>query len=157
VHGVAERVEDRGDLLVDPGPVMPDVRHRDRHELREGAVAAHPEADRVGAQVAPAGEAVTAAAAHDVALAGHEVARPEVRHVRAHFDDLTDELVPDDERRLDRFRRPRVPRRDVEVRAADAGPADPDEDVVDADRRLRHLAQLEARSGGDLHEGEHAT
>ena len=40
VHGVPERVEDRRHVLGDSGPVVPDVRHRQRHVLRERARAA---------------------------------------------------------------------------------------------------------------------
>ena len=55
------------------------------------------DADALGvrAQVAPAGQAVAAAAADDVALAADDVARREVLDVRADLDDLADELVPD--------------------------------------------------------------
>ena len=136
-------------------PVVPDVGHRQRDVLGERAVAPDPEADRVGAQVAPAGQAVAAAAAHDVTLARHEVARVEVGHVAADLDDLADELVADDERRLDRPGGPRIPRLDVEVGAADARLVDADQDVVDADGRHRDVAQLEARAGGGLDQGEH--
>ena len=114
-----------------PGRVVPDVGHRQDDVLGEGAVAANPEADRMGAQVAPACEAVPAQAADDVTLARDEVAGMEVVHVAADLDDLADELVADDERRLDRARRPRVPRLDVQVRAADAGLAHAHDDVVD--------------------------
>ena len=69
VDRVAERVEDRGDLRVDAGPVVPDVGHRQDHVLGERAVAADAETDRLGAQVASPGQAVAAASAHDVALA----------------------------------------------------------------------------------------
>ena len=154
---VAERVEDRGDLLVDARPVVPDVGHRQHDVLGERPVAPDAEPDRVGAQVAPAGEAVAAAAADDVALARDEVARPEVGDVGPDLDDLTDELVADDERRLDRAGRPRVPRLDVEVGPADAGLVDPDQDVVDADDRDRHVAQVEARAWAGLDQGEHLT
>ena len=121
VDGVAERVEDRGDLLVDARPVVPDVGHRQGDVLGERAVAPDAEPDRVGAQVPAAGQAVAAPAADDVALAADTRSpRPEVVDVAADLDDLADELVADDERRLDRLRRPRIPRLDVEVRPADA-------------------------------------
>ena len=107
------------------------------HVLREGPGAAHAQPDGVRAQVAPAGQAVPAAAAHDVALARDEVARAEVDDVAADLDDLADELMPDDERRRDGLRGPGVPRLDMEVRAADPGLVDPDQDVVDADRGRR--------------------
>ena len=88
VDGVAERVEDRGDVHVDAGPVVPDVRHRQRDELGEGAGPVHADALRVRAQVPPAGQAVAAAAADDVALAADQVAGVEVAHVGADLDDL---------------------------------------------------------------------
>ena len=156
VDRVAERVEDRGDLLVDARPVVPDVGHRQDDVLGERPVAPDAEPDRVGAQVPAAGEAVAAAAADDVALAADEVAGREVGDVAADLDDLADELVADDERRLDRLLRPRIPGVDVQVRAADAGLVDADQDVVDAHRRLGHVAQLEARAGRGLDQGVHA-
>ena len=141
VHRVPERVEDRGHLLVDARPVVPDVRHRQRHELGESARPLHAEPDRVGAEMAPPGHAVAAAAADDVALAADDVARVEVAHVRADIDDLADELVPDHERHRNRLLRPGVPRVDVEVGAADAGLPHPDQHVVDADLRLRDVLE----------------
>src|SRR3954470_17069270 len=77
------------------------------------------------------GEAVAAAATRHVALAADDLPGLEVGDVAADLDDLADELVTDDERRLDRPRRPRIPRLDVEIGAADAGLADPDQHVVD--------------------------
>src|SRR5206468_11838154 len=109
-------VEDRGDLFVDPRPVMPDIRHRQAHELGEGSVAPDAQTNRVGAQVAPAGEAVAAHAAHDVTFTGDEIARLDVVHVASDLDHLADELVANDEWRLDGARGPRIPRVDVQVR-----------------------------------------
>src|SRR5207247_10974183 len=98
----------------DGRPVMPDVGHGQRHVFGEGAVAAQAKTDRVGTQVAAAGETVAAAAADDVALAADEVARVEVADLRANLDDVADELVAHDERRVDGLRRPRIPCLDVE-------------------------------------------
>ena len=67
---------------------MPDVGHRQRDVLGERAVASDPEADRVGAQVAAAGQAVAAAAADHVTLTANEVAGAEVDDIAAHVDDL---------------------------------------------------------------------
>src|SRR5204862_171988 len=89
--------------------------------------APHPEADRIGAEMTATGKTVTAPPADDVAFAAHDLARVEVVDVRADLDDLTDELVADDERRMDRPGRPWIPRLDVEVRAADTGLADANE------------------------------
>ena len=155
VDRVPERVEDRGDVLVDAVPVVPDVRHRQDDELRERAVAADSQADGVRAQVAPAGQAVAAASADDVAFAAHEVSGREVGNVRAHLHHLAHELVADHERRLDGLRGPRVPGLDVEVRAADPRLVDADQHVVDADGRVGPFPELQARSLGGLDQGEH--
>ena len=66
-----------------------------------------------------------------------------------------DELMPDDERRLDRLGRPVVPRIDMQVRPADPGLVDPDQDVVDADVRARHLLEPQPGARVGLDEGEH--
>ena len=155
MDGVAEGIEDRGDLLVDPRPVVPDVRHRQDDVLGERPVATHAEADRIRAEVPATGPAVAAAAADDMALAAHDVAGVEVGHVAADLDDLAHELVADDEGRDDRLRGPRIPRLDVEVGPADAGLADANQDVVDAWVRLRDVLELEAGSRCSLHQGPH--
>ena len=113
--------------------MVPDVRDRQDDLLGERAVALDAEADRVRAEVPAAGPAVAAAAADDVALAADDVAGREVADVAADLEHLADELVADDERRLDRLLGPRIPVGDVEVGAADAGLVDADPDVVDAD------------------------
>ena len=155
VDRVAERVEDRLDVAVDPRPVVPDVRDRQHDLLRERTVAADAEPDRVRAEMPAPRPAMAAAAAHDVALAADDVADDEVLDVAAELHDLADELVADDERRRDRPGRPRIPRLDVQVGAADARLAHPDQDVVDADLGHRHVAQLEAWAGVGLHERAH--
>ncbi len=155
VDGIAQRIEDRGDLVADAPPVVPDVGHRQRDVLRERAGTLHAEPDRVGAEVAPPGHAVPAAPADDVTLAAHPVARAEVAHVRPHVDDLADELVPDHQRHRDRPLRPRVPAVDVDVRPADPGPVDANEYVVDPYLGLGHVLEPEAGFGAALDEGLH--
>ena len=156
VDGVAERVEDRRHVLVDARPVVPDVRHRQRHELGESARPLHAEPDRVRAEMPAPGHAVAAAPTDDVALAADDLARVEVAHVRAHVDDLADELVADHERHRDRLLRPRVPRVDVEIGAADARLAHADQDVVDPDLRLRNVLEPEPRLGLCFDERSHS-
>ena len=77
--------------------------------LGEGARPVDADATGVGAEMAPAGQAVAAAAADDVALAADEVAEAEVVDVGADRDDLADELVADDHRHRDGLLRPRRP------------------------------------------------
>jgi hypothetical protein len=136
---VAERIEDRGDILVDARPVVPDVRHRQDNEFGEGPVAPDAEPDGVGTQVAATSETMAAPTADHVALATDEIARVEVRDVGADFDDLADELVADDQGRLDRPLCPGIPRLDVrsvpQMRSCGHG-----RDVVDTDARFRDVA-----------------
>ena len=87
---------------------------------------------------------MAAEAADDVALAGDEIAGSEVADVGADRDDLADELVADDEPRLDRVLSPLVPRVDMEVGAADAGSQHPDEHLAWPRLRLGHVLQPEA-------------
>ena len=119
-------------------------------------VRVHADALGVRAQVAAPGEAVAAAPAHEVAFAADDVAGGEVGDVGADLDDLADELVPDHHRHRDRLLRPRVPVVDVQIGAADAGPVDPDQHVVDPDFGFGHV--LEPQSGLRLgfHECSHS-
>jgi hypothetical protein len=155
VDGIAERVEDGGDLRVDPGPVVPDVRHRQGDQLGERPGAIDADTLRVGAQLPAPGHAVAAAAADHVALAAHEVAGVEVADVVSDGNDLAHELVADDERHRDRALRPGVPAVDVHVGAADSGAVHADQDVVDAVLRLGHVLQPQASFRPALHKCAH--
>ena len=145
VHGVAVGIEDRGDVQVDAGRVLPDVRHGQRDELGERPRAVDADALRVRAQVAAARHAVAAAAAHEVPLAADDVARREVVHVRADLDDLARELMADDHRHRDGALRPGIPGADVQIGAADARAQHADQHVVDADLGLGRVDQPDAR------------
>jgi hypothetical protein len=155
VDGVPEGIEDRRDVPVDPGVVVPDVRHRQGDVVCERARPVDTDTFGVRAQVASTRHAVPASAAHHVALTADEVARSEVAHIRADLGDLSDELVPDHEWNRDGPLGPVVPLLDVEVGPADARPVDPDEHVVDADLGLRHVGHHETGSAIPLHESSH--
>ena len=144
VHGVAERVEDGRDVEVDLRQVRPQVSRGHDDELGESAVALHADADGVGAQGSAAGHAVAAAPTDDVAFRADDLARVDRGDVLAQLDDFAHELMADDQTRLDGVLRPLVPRVDVEVRAADAGAEDTDEDLARTGLRLRHVLQPEA-------------
>ena len=126
------------------GLVDPDVGLRERKKFGEGAGAVDADALGVGAEVAPAGEAVAAVAADDVALAGDDVAFAEVVDVGSGADDPADELVADDHRDGDGLLRPGVPVVNVHVGAADAGAQHLDEAIVDPHLRDGHVLQPEA-------------
>ena len=76
MHGVAERIEDRRDVEVDPRVVVPDVGHRQGDVLGERTRPIDADARGLGAQMAPARHAVAAPSAHDVPLAADPVTRP---------------------------------------------------------------------------------
>ncbi len=147
MHGVAERVEDRGDVEVDGDPVHPDVGGRQGDVLGEGAVAVDAEADGVAAEVAAAGQAVAALAADQVALAADQVADGDVRDAGTELGDLADELVAQHQRGPDGLLRPAVPLADVQVGTADAGAQHLDEHLAGADRRGGDVHQPESRLG----------
>ena len=155
VHRVAQRIEDRGDIPVDIGGVVPDVGHRQGEILGKGAWPIDPHALRRLAKMAPAGEAVAAAAAHHMPLPRHDVAGKEVVDICADRHDLTDEFVPHGHRHGDRFLGPGIPVVDVEIGAADPGAIDLDQHVVDADLRHRHLVEPQPRPGFPLHKRLH--
>ena len=121
VDGVAERIEDRGDVEIDAVGVVPDIGIGNGDIFGEGAGAVDADAAGVRAQVPPAGHAVAAAAADDVALAARRSSPGViVVDVLADLDDLADEFVADHHRHGNRLLRPLVPFVDVQVGAADA-------------------------------------
>src|SRR4029079_497783 len=127
-----------------------------RDELGERSGAVDAEALGVRAEVPPAGHAVAAAAAHEVALAADDVTRRGVVDVRSDLDDFAHELVPDDHRHRDRALRPGIPGADVQIGAADAGALHADQHVVDADLRLRRIDEPDAWTRLRLRERFHA-
>ena len=135
-----------------------DVGDRHRDIIGERAVAI--DADDLGtlAEVGAAGPALEAVPANDVSLGRHQV--PDLEESRgpglaAQLGDLAGELVPDDDRRPESSRRPAVPLPDVQVGAADAGVAYPDEDVVRPSSRAGNVPQGHAGAGRLLHESSH--
>src|SRR6202046_4958552 len=86
VSGIAERVEYRGDLIVDGGWQLEDVGGGNRQILRKRARAIHTHAGGIAAEVAPSGAAIAAMAAGDVALSRDAVAGIEAAHLAADFD-----------------------------------------------------------------------
>ena len=74
VHGVAKRIKDRGDLQVDVRLVLPDIGHRDGDIFRKPAVRVNAKAASVRTQCTPAGHAVAAATANEMAFDADDVA-----------------------------------------------------------------------------------
>ena len=144
MHGVAEGIEDGGHVEIDSLVVTPDIGHRQRDVLGESARPVDADAHGVGAQVAPAGEAVAAAAADHVAFAADDVAREEIGHIGADRLNPADELVADRHGHGNGLLRPLVPLVDVDVGAADAGLQHANQHVVDADLGNRDVLEPQA-------------
>ncbi len=84
VGGVAQRVEEAGDLRRDAGVHVPGVGRGQREVLRKAAVPVHADAHGVGAQVAAPGPAASADAADDVAFPRDPLPDLVAADVRAH-------------------------------------------------------------------------
>ena len=155
VHRVAERVEDRLHVARNLRRVKPDVGHRQGEILGKRSRPIDADALGVFAEMPAAGEAVAAAAADDVPLAADDVADVKVLDIRADFDDPADKLMAHHHRHGDRLLGPGVPFVDVHVGAADAGPQDLDQHIVDADLGHGDVVEPEARLGVFFDEGFH--
>ena len=155
---IAERIEDRAELVVDVVGQRHDVERRHPHIFGEGAGDVDADAARLRReddrrvhvqqlhrlrQAVAAARRATSHADH-VALARHPLADPEALHVRADFGDLARIFMPDRHRSRNRLPRPLVPVEDVHVGAADPGLVHLDQDVVGTDRRRRFVAQPKA-------------
>ena len=147
VHGVAERVEDGGDVEVDVGAMPPHVRGGQGDVLGVGARVVDTDALCLRALHAPPRNAVAAPAAYQMSLPAHEVADRQLVNVGTKLDDLADELVADYERDGDVGLGPVVPVVDVQVRTAHTRPKDLYEDIGAADSGDRHVFVAEPRSG----------
>ena len=96
----------------------------------------------VRAQVAASGQTVPAPPTNNVPLAADNVARMKVPDIRSHRDDLSDELMPDDQWNRNSSRAgPFVPFVDVEIGAANAGIKDANLYVANIRPRLLHVFQ----------------
>src|SRR5262245_15684657 len=113
VHRVVERIEDRHDVLIDPRPMRPDIRHRPRQKFGERTRPVHVEADRVRAEMAATRHALAAAATNDVTLTAHKITDSEICHIRSKSDYLANTFVVGNARGLHRPWRPCVPGVDV--------------------------------------------
>src|SRR5690554_1394163 len=88
----------------------------------------------MGAQMAASGQAVTAASAYHMALAGNNLPRVEVVDIGADVDDFTDEFMAYYHGYGDGLPGPAIPTVDVHVSPADSGALDLDQHVIDTDR-----------------------
>ena len=157
VDGIAKRIEDRRHFLIDVRRMMPDIRHRQRQVFGKRSGAIDPDSLGMSTQVPPPRQAVAARAANHMTFAADNFARMKVRDVRADFHDFPDKLVPDRHRDRNRLLSPRVPFINVHIRATDPRLLDPDQDIVDADRRFRDVFQPQSDRRVTFDESFHET
>jgi len=143
VDGVSQRIEDRRGIAIDPRIVVPNIGHRQGNVFGEGTGAIDTDTGRVFAEMASAGQAVTASSAHDVPFTRDDLAGKEILYVGADFDDFTNELMTDNHWNGNRFLSPRVPIVDVKVSPADSRFFDSDQTVVDTDFGEWNILELE--------------
>ena len=132
---IAEGIEAGGNLRRDLIGNQPQVRCRNGDVLGECAVAVDSDSFRMGTQMTASRTAVAARAAGDVAFRRDAVGDGIVVHAETDLDDFSDELVTDDQRRVDRALRPFVPVVNVQIRPADGSLLHLDEHLVGRDRR----------------------
>lgn len=156
VHGVAQGIEDGGDLVGNVAVNRPDIALWQREVLGKTAIAVDADNVHFFADVAVAGAAGFAGAAADVALAADAVADAGSQHGRAQRLDDADEFVAGGDADGDAAGAPGVPFIDVAVGAADAGVGDADEHVAGADGRQRYMGtKIQASGGLEFLEGDH--
>ncbi len=148
VDGIAERIEDRCDLVRDIVGDGNDIGFRNADELAEGARPVDADAERIAAQMPPARHGSCGTCRRRYGLRR--------RHVRRRWYLVTaepisaispDEFVTDHHRHRNGLLRPLIPVPDMHVRAADRRFLHPDQHVVRADFRHRHVLHPEADFG----------
>ena len=101
------------------------------------------------------GHAVAAAPAHHVAFARDQLARMKIDDIGADGGDLADEFMADRHGHRDGLLGPGIPVIDVNIRAADSGAVDADQNVIDADSGLGDIFEPQAGLGVRLDECFH--
>ena len=157
MNSIAERIEGCRQISGDGGIELVDIAVGEGEEFGEGTRPVDSHSKGVGAQVAAACEAVSAAAADEVPFAGHIVPYGEVGHSRADLLNVTTVFVPHGHGRGDGLLRPLVPVPDMEVRSTDRGLGNSDQNVHGADLGDGDVEKFKARFGPALDEGTHAS
>src|ERR1041385_5443137 len=103
----------------------------------------------------PPSEAISAMAAHDMALSADNLAGKEIFHIRTHLDNFTHEFVSDHHRHRNRLLCPRIPLVYMEIGAANTGAIHTNQDIVDANSRLGDILEPETALGFILNKGFH--
>ena len=154
--GVTQRIQNGRDLH---GHVIRNANHialRDAEVLREATGTIHAHALGIRAEVEEPAAAVVAVPADDVPLAGHDIAGLVGLHRRAHALHDTAELMTHVHTHGNGLLRPGIPVPNMQIRTADSGLVNLNEDIIRADFRHRHLHQLQPLIGLRFDERFHA-
>ena len=155
VNRIAERIEDRRDLVIDCVGELECVQRGNDHVLGKAAGPIHADADRIATEMSSTRATVAAMTAGDMAFTRHAIAWLEARDLTADFHDLAAVFVTYRHRDGDGALGPAVPVVDVHVGAADRGALHANQNVVVADGRSRDVLQFDAGSSVRFDEGVH--
>ena len=136
---VAEGVKKRNNILRQALVDDNDVGLRNTDIFGKRAVAINANTNGILAPLDIAGMAVTAMVAGNVPFARDALADMQPCHAFAERGDFADIFMTDGHGRLDVLLRPRIPVVDVDIRAADGGLVDLDEDLSRTRHGNRHL------------------
>ena len=133
MHGIAERIEDRADLVIDRVGQGYDVEGGNPGEFGKRALHVDTDAPRFRVEVIFAGTRGAAVHADEMAFARNALADAEIADIGADRNDLAGVFMASDHRHGDGLLRPLVPFVDVHVGAADACFVDLHQHVVGPD------------------------
>lgn len=97
------------------------------------------------AQMPPTSEAVATASTDHMSFAADNFTGMKVDNIRADLDDFAHELMTDNHWHGNSFLCPLVPIVDMDIGAANSGPIDTNQHVIDADCRFGHLVEPKPR------------
>jgi hypothetical protein len=95
--------------------------------------------------VPPAGQTIPATAASDVPLTAHDIPRMEIVYIGASLNNSADELVSNRHGNRNSALGPFIPVIDVQIGPANACAQNFDQDIIDADLRLRNVFEPQSR------------
>ena len=145
VRGVAERIHDSREIIGNTRMNAYDVRFGHRDELCETTVTSHDtKGDRVLTDMPHTSTAVTAVSARNMSFRRHTVAYLEIANTGTAVCYNTHELMSHGVRRFAVCLRPCVPLIHMQIRSADSGFGDFDQDIIDAHFRHRDIFHPDA-------------
>ena len=141
MNSIAEGIEGGNDILGDARVHFVDIARGNREKLRKRALAIDADTEGVWAQVLATTEAIAAATADNVALAGNQIADLQIRYARADGLHYATKLMTDGHRHGNRALRPGIPFVNMDIGTADGSLADANERVHRSDFGFGNILQ----------------